>query len=123
MRVEKSQIIEGIASYVENEVIPKISDDRAAQIIISVWINSLKTNQKLVDSILDQGFVKALLDKDENGMYEIENLFRTFADSVEKYGYFPVNIPPIPLISPTEKALKFDKNDILEIKRRIERGS
>lgn len=122
MRVDRDHLVNGFVAYMENEVIPKISDDKAAQILISVWVKSMRTNQKLIDSILEQSFVKALLDKDDDGTYEIEGLFRNLRESVAKYGSFPITIPPIPLISPTEKTMKFDGNDISDLQNRIERG-
>lgn len=123
MRVNKSQIVNGFVDYIENEIIPQMSDDKSMQIIISVGVNMIKSNSKTTDILFDNPMVKAILDKDENGLYEIEGLFNIFEESVKKYGYFPVTINPIPIISPTEKTLKFMADDIAEIKKRIERSN
>ena len=122
MRVTKEQLVKGIAQYAENEVIPQISDDKAAQIIASIAVKAVKTNSKLVDTILENNTVKALFKYNEDGTYEIEEFFSMGTESVKEYGPLPVVIPPIPLISPTVKTLTFTEADINEMKRRIERS-
>lgn len=122
MRVTKEQFAKGIAQYAENEVIPQISDDKAAQIIASVAVKAIKTNTKLIDTIFENNTVKALFKCNEDGTYEIEEFFSMVTESIKEYGPFPVVIPPIPLISPTVKTLSFTDADINELKRRIERS-
>lgn len=123
MRVTKSQIINGITDYIENEVVPKMSDDKSMQIIVSLGINMIKANSKVVDAVFSHPVVTTLLEADDGGMYEIEKLFEMLESSVSKFGYFPIVINPIPIISPTEKELKFTADDIAEIKKRIERSN
>lgn len=122
MRVSKEQIITGILSYVENEVIPQIGD-KPTQIILSVAAKSIHANKALIDSVFENPLLKTLLVLDENGTYEIDGLFDAIMDSVKQYGEFPLVIPPIPIISPIEKTLTFKENDVAEIKRRIERSA
>lgn len=122
MRVKKDNFVNGIISYVEDEVIPKI-DDRTTQIIIAIGVNAIRGNSKLIDSIFDNGVVKILLDDDGSGTYETSGLFKAIQDSIDKYGNFPLQIPPIPVLSPVEKQLTFTETDVTEIKRRIERGA
>lgn len=122
MRVKKDNIVNGIVSYVENEVIPKIGD-KATQIIASVGVNAIRSNTKLVDAVFNNGIVKVLLDDDGSGTYETDGLFDAVQDSLEKYGNFPLQIPPIPIISPVEKQLTFTPADIAEIRHRVERGA
>ena len=121
MRVTKSQIINGFAEYIENEIVPKMSDDKSMQIIVSVGMNMIKSNSRATDALFGHPMVCALLEADENGMYEIDPLFDALESSVSRYGYFPVTVKPIPIISPTEKELKFTADDIAEIKKNIER--
>lgn len=122
MRVTKDQIVNGIIAYAENDVIPKI-DDKSIQIIATIAVKSIQANAKLVDSIFENPTVKILLDCGEDGTYEIESLFRTIEDSVKQYGPFPVELPQIPFVSPSEKTLSFTESDVSEMKRRIERSA
>lgn len=121
MRVSKAQLVNGVMNYVENEVIPQVGD-KPTQIIASILVKSIKANNKLVDSVLDNEMVKGLLDQNEDG-YEIDGLFDAFRESVIQYGPFPVTIPAIPVVSPVEKTLSFSESDVSEIKRRIERSA
>lgn len=122
MRVSKNQIVNGVISYVESEVIPQV-DDKPTQIIVSIAVKAVQANSKLVDSIFENQLVKTLLDADENGTYELDGIMKCIEDSLKQYGAFPVNIPAIPLISNSEKTLAFSESDIGEIKRRIERSN
>ena len=122
MRVTKEQIINGIVSYMESEVIPQVGD-KSTQILASIAVKSVQANTKLIDAVFTSQLAKMLLDDDGSGTYEIDGLFRSISDSIKEYGSFPVEIPPIPLVSPSEKLLSFNEQDISEMKRRIERSN
>ena len=121
MRVSKARLVNGIADYVENEVIPQI-EDKPTQIVISVAVKSILANPKLIDPIFNNSIFSSLLSKNKDG-YELEGLFNAIEESVKQYGPFPIVIPPIPVISPIEKTLSFTDSDVQEIKRRIERSA
>ena len=123
MRVTKEQIVNGIASYVKSDVIPQIGDDRSTKIILSTAVYYVQANTKLVDSIFQSQFIKMLLDEDGSGTYEIDGLFESISKSIKEHGSFPVEIPPIPFVSPSEKLFSFSEADVSEIKRRIERSN
>lgn len=120
MRVTKSQIVNGITAYIRDDVLPKMEDDRALQIVFSVAVNAVRANDKLIDRLFDNELVKALVDDDGSGRYEIGGLVDWIKSSIEEYGSFPIAIPPIPLISPREISIKLDASDIAAIRRRIE---
>ena len=85
-------------------------------------VNAIKANGKIVDKYLDNDIIRALIDDDGSGSYDIERLVDWIKMSVEEYGAFPVSIPPIPLISPREITLKLSAADIAAIQRQIERA-
>lgn len=123
MRVEKQKIINGFVSYIDNEVAPKITNDKAMQIIISVGANTLRGNPAAVDKWFNNGVVSIVAKHemvDGKDTYDLDGLFSMVEDSVTKYGYFPVVLPTIPFISPTEKELKFSSEDIEMLKTYIE---
>ena len=120
MRVTKSQIVNGLTGYIQQEILPKMEDDRALKILFSVAVNAIKANDKLIDKYLDSDILRALIDADDSGTYDIERLMDWIKTSVEEYGAFPVCVPPIPLISPREITLKLSAPDIMAIQRHIE---
>jgi hypothetical protein len=122
MKVTKEQIVNGVDSFAEAEVIREV-DDKATHILAAIFIRYVKAKTKLVDSIFESQTVKTFLKADESGMYEIDELFQIVTESIRQYGPFPVEIPPIPFISPSEKTLKFNEADVSEIKKRIERSN
>lgn len=120
MRVSKNQIVNGLTSYIQQEILPKMADDRALAILFSVAVNAIKANEKLIDRYLSNDIIRALIDDDDSGSYNVERLMDWLRASVEEYGAFPVTVPPIPLISPREITLRLSASDIAAIQRHIE---
>lgn len=120
MRVTRNQIVNGLVAYIQQEIMPKMDDDRALKILFSVAVNAIKANDKLIDKYLDNDIVRALTDDDGSGNYDIERLMDWIRTSVEEYGAFPVIVPPIPLVSPREITLRLGPSDIIAIQRQIE---
>ena len=120
MRVSKNQIVNGLTSYIQQEILPKMADDRALAILFSVAVNAIKSNEKLIDRYLSNDIIRALIDDDGSGSYNVERLMDWLRASVEEYGAFPVTVPPIPLISPREITLRLSASDIAAIQRNIE---
>lgn len=123
MRVTRPQIINGLTGYIQQEILPKMEDDRALKILFSVAVNAIKANDKLIDKYLSNDIVKALIDDDGSGNYDIERLMDWIRTSVEEYGAFPVIVPPIPLVSPREITLRLGPSDIVAIQRHIENAA
>ena len=120
MRVTRNQIVNGITAFISEEILPKMGEDRALKIVLSVFINAIKANGKIVDKWMDSDILRTLIDDDGSGSYDIERLMDWIKASVEEYGAFPVSIPPIPLISPREITLKLGPSDIDAIQMHIE---
>lgn len=120
MRVSKGQILRGLSEYIQGEILPQMSEDKAVQIIMSVAVNAALANNRLVDAALENGVVKTLLDDDGSGTYEIDAVAQAMRQAIERYGGFPVRVPAIPLISPREITLRLDAMDVDAMKRRIE---
>ena len=120
MRVTKAQIVNGVTSYIQQEIFPKMEDDRALKILFSVAVNAIKANDKLIDKWLDNDIVRMLIYDDGNGYYDIGNLMDWVRMSVDEYGAFPITVPPIPLVSPHEITLKLSASDISAIQRQID---
>ena len=123
MRVTRPQIINGLTGYIQQEILPKMEDDRALKILFSVAVNAIKANDKLIDKYLSNDIVRALIDDDGSGNYDIEHLMEWIRTSVEEYGAFPVIVPPIPLVSPREITLRLGPSDIIAIQRQIENAA
>ena len=120
MRVTRNQIVNGLVAYIQQEIMPKMDDDRALKILFSVAVNAIKANDKLIDKYLSNDIVRALIDDDGSGNYDVERLMDWIRTSVEEYGAFSVIVPPIPLVSPREITLRLGPSDIIAIQRQIE---
>ena len=120
MRVSKSQLVHGVTDYAKNEILPKMGDDKAVQIILSIAVNAAAANEKMINSVLGNGIVRAMLEEDEDGMYELSGITDAMRAAIDQYGSLPVHVPAIPLLSPREITLRLDASDVDEMKRRIE---
>lgn len=120
MRVTRSQIVHGIADYIQSEITPKMGNGRALQILVSVGANAVAANNKLVDAIFANQMVRGFLDEDESGTYEISGLADAMSRAIQQYGSFPVQVPAIPLIAPAGMILDLTDDDVAAIKSRIE---
>ena len=123
MRVTRNQIVNGLVAYIQQEIMPKMDDDRALKILFSVAVNAIKANDKLIEKYLSNDIVRALIDDDGSGNYDVERLMDWIRTSVEEYGAFPVIVPPIPLVSPREITLRLGPSDIIAIQRQIENAT
>lgn len=120
MRVSRTQIVNGISDYIQSDIMPKMAEDRAVQIILSIAVNAVAANNKLVDSIFANDIVKTMLDDDGGGTYDIAGVADAMQTAIDQYGNFPVTIPAIPLVSPHEITLRLNADDIDAMKRSIE---
>lgn len=120
MRVSKVQIVHGLTDYIQGEILPKMGDDKAVQIILSIAANAAIANNKIVDTVLGNEIIKALLEDDGSGTYEVGGIADAMQAAIKQYGSFPVKIPAIPLISPHEMTLSLNADDVDALRRRIE---
>ena len=123
MRVTKRQLVRGISDYIKDEVLPKLNENRALQIIASVAVGAAAANEKTLDALLDNSMIRALLEADENGTYDVGSLMDQLQSSIGQYGALPVQIPPVPFLFPAGTTLRLDTKDIDALRRRIESGA
>jgi len=67
----------------------------------------IQTRQKLKD-------IKA-----QNGVFDIDLLEQVLVKTIEEHGDFPLTIPAIKFISPTEKELRFTADDVRRMRNYI----
>jgi len=118
MKASKNQIISGVISFAENELIPKV-EDKPIKILFATTVLLIKANYSAADPLFENRIVKTLLSPDAEGLYDMDVLFSALEDSVRTYGGFPLKLPSVPVLSPDEKVLTLDASDVAEIKRRI----
>lgn len=120
MRVTKAQIVHGITEYIQSDILPQMVGARSMQIIVSIGVNAIASNNKLVDEVFRNQIVLAMLDDDGSGTYELGGLVDAMTKSIRQYGNFPVQVPAIPLISPAGFTLTLTAEDIDAMRRKIE---
>ena len=120
MRVTKSQIVHGVTGYIQDNILPQLGNGRAMQIIVSIGANAIAANNKIVDALFDNQIVRAMLDDDGSGTYDLAVLVDAMTKSIQQFGSFPVQVPAIPIISPAEFTLSLNADDVAAMRSRIE---
>ena len=119
MRVTRTQIVNGLTAYIQQEIMPRMEDDRGLKILLAVAVNAIKANGQLIDKWLGGDIARALIDDDGAGHYDIDRLADWLQASVEEYGAFPVAVPAIPFVSPREITIKLGPADVQAIRQKI----
>lgn len=122
MNVTKQQIVNGTMKYINEEVINKITD-RPLKIALAVGISMIDKKPEIINAFFDDDDddkVTKILNKKDDGTYDIGEITEAIENTLAQYGDFPLTIPPIRFISPTEKILNFSAFDIRKLREYIE---
>jgi hypothetical protein len=110
MDVSKQQLVNGVVKFAKMDVLPKITD-KTFRLVLATGIAMLENNPDIADSFLKNDMISAIL-MEENGMYETDDLKDALIDAMKEYGDLKIKIPGIKFISPDEKELSFNTQDI-----------
>lgn len=113
--VTKNQIINGIIKYAKTEIIDKITD-RPLKMVLATGLSMLEVNPSIADPVFRNSFISSL---EKDGAYDIDGIFEIIEKTMKEYGDFPVIIPAIKFVSPTEKELSFNAEDVRKLKKYI----
>jgi hypothetical protein len=117
MEVTKQQIAKGVARFIQEDMIPHVTDS-GMQLILGITAGAVDSKPKLLDKLLDNEMLAAVAKNGEN--YDLSVLQNAATSAVDKYGKLTITIPGIKFISPEEKTLQFGSDDIRRLMARIE---
>lgn len=118
-KINSEQLVNGLMKYLNAEIIPHVSDT-FTKLLLKTLVISSQANApaytKTVDSMVSGPFISDLL-KVEDGLLDIEGFIDALRQAVNEVGELVVKIPPVKLISPEEKTLRFNAEDISKLKQ------
>lgn len=118
-KINSEQLVNGLMKYLNAEIIPHVSDT-FTKLLLKTLVISSQANApaytKTVDSMVSRPFISELL-KVENGLLDVEGFIDALRQAVNEVGELVVKIPPVKLISPEEKTLRFNAEDISKLKQ------
>ena len=117
MKVSKEQLINGVAKYARNEMLPKIPD-KSFRMILDIGVSAMEINPKIADSVLENPLIKTMM-VDQDGMYDIDMFDKVMGKTIQEYKQIDLSIPGIKFLSPETKMLHFDASDVEKIKRYV----
>ena len=118
--VSKYQIVNGVVNYAKTEILRNITD-KPLKMILATCISALEANPSIADAFFKNEIVAQFL-AENGGEFDIEIAFDAAEKTLAEYGDFPVTIPAIKFVSPTEKTLTFSVADIQNLKKYIVGG-
>ena len=112
MEVTKAQMATGVAKFIKNEIIPNV-DENIMKVRFGIAAGAVESDTKIVDKLVDGTMLSALIKTDSG--YNMELLKRHAIPALEQYGAITITIPPVKFISPTEKVMQFNGEDIKKL--------
>lgn len=113
--VTKNQIINGVIKYAKTEIIDKITD-KPLKMVLATGLSMLEVNPSIADPVFKNSFISGL---EKDGTYDIDGICDIIEKTMMEYGDFQIIIPSIKFISPTEKELSFNAEDVKKLKKYI----
>ena len=109
MQVTKKHIIDGVARFISDTLIPETYDGQL-RFVLSMMKDTIRKKPETVDTFLNNPVIASSITEDD-GMYEIGHfvdIMRTILDECECY---PITVPEVPLFSPQKKTVKITASD------------
>lgn len=119
MNVTKQQIVNGATRYINEEVISKITD-KPLKIALAVGVSIIDKKPEIINAFFDDDKVAKILNRKDDDTYDIGEIVEAIEKTLAQYGDFPIKIPAIKFISPTEKELSFSTSDVRKLREYIE---
>lgn len=114
MKIHKTKAVTGLASFIRNDMIPKIPD-KSFRIVAEAVATMAELRPDLLDAYLQNPMLAAVLAYDEDGI-DLDMAEAALTAALERHGDLELTIPGIKFFSPEDKTLKFSKDDIRRLK-------
>lgn len=109
MQVSKKRIVDGVAKFIDDTLIPQIYDGQT-RFVLSMIKDTMKKRPDMVDTFLDNPIISSSIIEDD-GMYEVGHFVDTMRGILEDCECYPITIPKVPLLSPESKNIKINASD------------
>lgn len=118
MTATRSQILCGVAEYIQRDVIPSITDVPLKLVLGTLAYQMRNVPDTFNARIFDNPAVKMLLVESGDSI-DVDASLNGVVSSLQQYGGLTLTIPSIPLISKMEHTMTFNAQDIDRIKQYI----
>lgn len=111
--LSKKIISNAVAKFIENDLINDI-DDVQVKFALCLIKESLLDNPNMLITFFENPLVTSVVTED-NGQYDIKELSIILKKILSEYNSYPIPIPKIPLVLPSEKTIRIESCDIDKI--------
>lgn len=109
--VSKKQIANGVAKFVNNDLIPDITDDEKLKFVLNVAKKSMRENPSMLDSFLENPMIASVMKKDGD-MYDVESFATAMRNTLAETESYPITVPKVPLIMSEGRIIKITAQDV-----------
>lgn len=109
MKVTKKQINDGVTKFITETLIPN-NHDGQLKAVLYMMKDTIRKKPDTIDYFLDNPVISSSIIQ-EDDMYEIGHFTDTMRSILEDCDYYPITVPEVPLLSPSEKVLKITSSD------------
>ena len=111
--VTRDQIVNGVVKFIEDDMM-KANGSGTSKFIIGLGKNALKKNPAIVDEMLKNPMIHAIMPETE-GKYDIEPVAVMLKETMSENGSLPLKLPKIPLLLPDGDEIRLNSSDIDKI--------
>ena len=95
-----------------------MAGDKPFQMTITTLVAMLEMNPSIADPLLNNPMIATIMNV-KDGYYDLDMFEKALNQSMTQFGELELTIPGIPFLSPKEKVLKVNQNDIAQLKAYI----
>ena len=121
MTATRSQVLNGLAEFVQREVLPTITDIPIKLVVGTLLYRLRNIPDSFNALIFDNPAVRLFIVEAEDGI-DVDATLNGLASSLQSYGNLVLTIPSIPLVSKQEHTMSFSGQDIDKLKQYITGG-
>lgn len=114
--VTSTQISKGLARFIKSDMAKAVSGDAGAKGLLSMLAAAVEVKPDIIDGFLHNEMLKSFW-RDEH--FDIDSVIMIMS-AAAKDGGFKIVLPPIPLLSPSEKHFLLSAEDFHRLFQYIE---
>lgn len=110
MHITRDDIIHGLTTYVNNDVIEVISNNNL-RFILSAATAAVSVNPKLAEGFFENPMIKSAIQVDDD-CYDIDYAEQILTKTIKEVGELRIEVPSVPFVLPHSQELIFHSKDV-----------
>lgn len=123
MNVSQSQIANGVADYIKNEMAPNVTDP-LFRTALKAFSNLVRMDPSVIDRLLlSTPFAQIAIQTNDDGTYKVDAPINALRETLRTEGPLTYTVHRKPLVASVDQDLTFGPADIDKLRTYIERAT